>query len=68
MTAEATPSYHRLISLFADKSSVGALLNTSFNLHGYPLVSTPEQAVFTMENSALRYLALENYLISKKEG
>lgn len=68
VTAEAAPSYHRLISLFADKSSVGAVLNTSFNLHGYPLVSTPEQAVFTMENSALRYLALENYLIRKKDG
>jgi hypothetical protein len=30
-----------------------ALLNTSFNLAGKPLVETPEDAVFTLNNSSL---------------
>ena len=40
-------------------------MNTSFNLHGYPLISL-EQALMTFENSELKYLSIENFLISKK--
>ena len=60
------PKYYDLISNFEKKTNIGALLNTSFNLHGYPLVSNIEQAFFTFENSELEYLCLENYLIKKK--
>lgn len=63
--AEAS-EYYRLIRHFEQKTGVGAVLNTSFNLHGYPLVATPDQALFTLENSGLKHLALGNYLISKK--
>ena len=61
-----SPDYYRLIKCFEQKTGVGAVLNTSFNLHGYPLVATPEQALFTLEKSGLKHLALGNYLISKK--
>ncbi len=61
-----SPDYHRLIRLFEKKTGVGAVLNTSFNMHGYPLVATPEQALMTLEQSDLKYLALENYLLAKK--
>lgn len=63
----AAPDYYRLIKLFEEKSGVGAVLNTSFNLHGYPLVATPEQALMTLENSKLRHLALGSWLIQKKD-
>lgn len=62
---EASPDYYRLIQMFEEKTGVGAVLNTSFNLHGYPLVATPEQALMTLENSGLKHLTLESYLISK---
>ena len=45
---------------------VGGLLNTSFNLHGYPIGCTPEQASWTLENSKLDALALGNYLATKE--
>jgi carbamoyltransferase len=45
---------------------MGGLLNTSLNIHGYPLVGTLDQALFTFENSGLEYLTLENFLIKKK--
>ncbi|MCA9486558.1 MAG: hypothetical protein H6500_01185 [Candidatus Woesearchaeota archaeon] len=64
---EVNPSYHRLISLFKEKTGIGGVLNTSFNLHGYPLVSSLKQALFTFENCKLEYLCLENYVISKKK-
>lgn len=61
------PKYYDLISNFEKKTNIGALLNTSFNLHVYPLVSNIEQAFFTFENSELEYLCLENYLIKKNK-
>ena len=62
---EFNPDYYRLIEYFYEMSGIGGVLNTSFNLHGYPLVATPEQALFTFENSDLEYLAMGNYLIRK---
>ena len=62
---EINPHYHKIISEFKKLTGIGGILNTSFNLHGYPLVATLEQAMFTFENSGLRYLALQNYLVSK---
>jgi carbamoyltransferase len=44
--------YDLLVS-FKQATGVGALLNTSFNLAGKPLVETPEDAVFTLNSSSL---------------
>jgi carbamoyltransferase len=62
---KANPRYYDVISHFAELTGVGALLNTSLNLHGRPLVATPKQAMFTFENSGLRNLALGSYLVRK---
>ena len=55
--------YRKTLETFYDISGVGGFLNTSFNLHGYPIVCTPEQAIWTLENSNLDGLALGNYFI-----
>ena len=49
------PSYYDLITKFKNKSNIGAVLNTSFNLHGFPNVSSHQDAFFTFENSNLSY-------------
>jgi carbamoyltransferase len=67
VTKKSNLAYYRLISEFSRLTGVGALLNTSMNLHGYPLVCSPEQALFTFENSHLKHLALGSYLISKNQ-
>ena len=66
VTQEDNPSYYDLILQFKEKTGVGAVLNTSFNLHGEPNVSSYEDAIYTVNNSELRYLILENYLLEKK--
>lgn len=66
VTADANPAYYRLIEAFERRTGTGAVLNTSLNLHGHPLVATPEQALFTLERSGLRHLALGRFLISKR--
>ena len=55
---EQNPCYYDLIKLFYDKTKVPLLLNTSFNLAGYPLVESLEDAMWTLKNSKLKYLYL----------
>ena len=63
---EDNPHYYRLISRFKEKTGVGAVLNTSFNLHGFPIVYTPKQAIFTLMNSDLDALAIGGYLVRRR--
>lgn len=55
-----------LINKFYKLTGRAALLNTSFNLHGEPIVLSPLDAFKTFENSSLKYLQMEGYLIEKK--
>jgi carbamoyltransferase len=59
------PAYYGLIETFKKRSGIGAVLNTSFNLHGYPIVNSPEDALFVMDNSGLKHLLLDTHIISK---
>lgn len=60
------PQYFEVIDTFRKKMGVGGLLNTSFNLHGYPMVCDPKEALWTLENSELDGLAIGNYYITRK--
>lgn len=66
VTAKANPDYHAVIGNFEDKTGRGVVLNTSFNLHGEPIVHTPGDAIRVLVNSGLTHLALNNYIVSKK--
>ena len=62
-----TPEYHALITAFQKITGIPALLNTSFNLHGEPIVDTIPDAVRTFELSGLDHLLInDSILISKK--
>ena len=54
-----------LINKFHEKTSVPALVNTSFNLHGKPIVKDLKDALYVFENSGLDVLWLENHIIEK---
>src|SRR5215467_1597523 len=60
------PEYHAVISEFERRTGVGAVLNTSFNLHGEPVVCSAADAVDTFERSGLPHVAVGHWLISKK--
>lgn len=59
------PDYYEIINEYSRLTGKGGILNTSFNLHGEPNVLTPEDALHTVENSDLKYLAMEDYLFEK---
>src|SRR5438876_171221 len=60
------PEYHAVIAEFERRTGIGAVLNTSFNLHGEPVVCSAGDAVDTFERSGLPHLAVGHWLISKK--
>lgn len=60
------PGYYDVISEFKKLTGIGAVLNTSFNLHGEPNVCSPHDAIHTMDNSGLKYLAIGSFLLEKK--
>lgn len=66
LTRDFNPGYYELIERFQSLTGVGAILNTSLNLHGDPMVNLPNEAMYVMEKSALKHLALGDYLISKQ--
>lgn len=62
---EQSPGFHRVISRFAERTGRAVVLNTSFNLHGFPIVATAADAVDVLERSGLENLAVADYLIRK---
>lgn len=62
---DLNPGYRDIIRAFKARTGVGGLLNTSFNLHGSPIVGTPEVALRTLVHSGLDGLALGPFLVTK---
>lgn len=60
------PRYHRVIEEFDRITGIGGVLNTSFNLHGYPIASSPLDSLEVLDRSGLTTLAIENWIIQKQ--
>ncbi len=57
--------YHDLISTFKNKTGVGGLLNTSFNLHGHPVVNSSQDAYDVFKKTDIDVLLFETHYILK---
>jgi carbamoyltransferase len=57
------PKFHRLLKSYEKMTGSGGVLNTSFNLHGEPIVCRPTDAIETYLQSDLDALTIEDYLI-----
>jgi carbamoyltransferase len=65
MRPEWNPRYHALVKKFGQATGVPVLMNTSFNLRGEPIVSSPADAMSTFTRSGLDVLVMENFRIAK---
>jgi len=65
VTAQDNPDYYRLLKEFEARTGEGILLNTSFNLHGEPMVYRARDAVDVFLRSGLEYMALGNWWVEK---
>jgi carbamoyltransferase len=66
VTESGNPDFYRLIKHYEEITGEGIILNTSFNLHGYPIVHQPVEAIDVFDRSGLRYLALGNWWVEKE--
>jgi carbamoyltransferase len=66
VTREQNKLYYDLIKSFAKITGVPAVLNTSFNLKGEPIVNTPFDAIRTFYTSGLDALIIDQYLLLKR--
>jgi carbamoyltransferase len=65
VTKEQNPWLYDLLTKFEEKSGVGVLLNTSFNVDGKPILSTYRDALEVFHKTELDALVLEEYMIRK---
>jgi carbamoyltransferase len=64
---ETNHKYYNLIKKFKEKTGCPILINTSFNVRGEPIVSTPEDAFNCFMGTELDKLILGNCYLDKKE-
>jgi carbamoyltransferase len=65
VSSKTNPRYHGMISKFHALTGVPAVLNTSFNDQGEPIVMTPQDAVRCFFSTGLDRLAIGDFLVSK---
>src|ERR1044071_5024877 len=65
VSRKTNPAFWKLLVKFEEATGVPVLLNTSFNLFGEPVVSTPREAVRGFYCSGIDCLAIGNFLIKK---
>ncbi len=66
MRREWNPLYHRALEFFDEATGVPVLLNTSFNLRGEPMVTTPANALNTFSKSGIDTLYIGDYVVRKE--
>jgi len=62
---DVNPLYWRLIREFGDRTGVPVVMNTSFNLRGEPIVSTPTDAIRTFFSSGMDALVIGSFVVEK---
>lgn len=66
LTEEQNQEMYSIISEFEKLTGKSVVLNTSFNLHGFPIARTAADAMYIFHHSGLEYMQLGQYLVSKK--
>jgi carbamoyltransferase len=59
------PAMYDIVEAFEAKTGRGVVLNTSFNLHGFPIVRTAEEALHVFRESGLEHLQIGDRLVHK---
>ncbi|WP_395343966.1 carbamoyltransferase [Ningiella sp. W23] len=65
--AQHHAKFHALISAFKQRTGVGMLINTSFNVRGEPPVRSPEDAIQCFLATEMDVLVMENIVLYKAE-
>jgi len=64
---ETNPRYWELINAFKELTGYAVVVNTSFNVRGEPIVSTPNDSYRCFMRTEMDYLVVGNYLFDKRQ-
>lgn len=67
VSRQTNPLYHKMISKFDQKYGCPAIINTSFNVRGEPIVCTPNDAYKCFMRTKMDYLIMGSFLLDKKD-
>jgi len=67
VTKESHPLFYAMIAAFEKKYGCPAVINTSFNVRGEPIVCTPRDAYLCFMRTNMDYLIMGNYLLNKED-
>jgi carbamoyltransferase len=69
---DTAPDFYKIAVAYHKLTGIPSLINTSFNMHGEPIVCTPEDALRSFDQGNLDYLAIGSWLVAnpglKKNG
>ena len=60
------PLLHSLLGAFRSLAGVGAILNTSFNRHGLPIVGSPEDALYHLRQGFVDSLWMGPWRVQRR--
>ena len=67
VSKKTNPRFHDLLTKFKEKYNCPVVVNTSFNVRGEPIVSSPEDAYRCFMRTDMDYLLLNNFLLRKSD-
>jgi carbamoyltransferase len=63
--AQTNPRFHQLLQAFRERTGVGVLVNTSFNVRGEPLVCSPTDAYRCFMSTDMDWLVMGSCLLHR---
>jgi carbamoyltransferase len=60
----SAPDFHAILDAYYRLTDIPSLINTSFNMHGEPIVCSPDDALRSFKQGKLDFLAIGNWLVS----
>lgn len=66
MVGKENRNYRKLLGKVRKNSGYGVVLNTSFNIHGMPIVMSPDDALQTMKKTKTRHMFLGSFYVENR--
>ncbi|MEM0149672.1 MAG: carbamoyltransferase C-terminal domain-containing protein [Candidatus Micrarchaeaceae archaeon] len=68
MVGAENKQYMDLLQNIRRKTGYGIVLNTSFNIHGMPIVMSPDDALKTMKQTSTKYMFINGIFVTNRKG
>ena len=65
VTKDSNEIFYKIIKKIGELSGTYALLNTSLNLHGLPIVNDADDLIHVLKNSEIEGVITENFLLMR---